>query len=152
MGAIERPSDADSDHEDTPMTSISTIEGIGPAYAAKLQTGGIRTTERLLAAGGTKKGRVALAKECDISEKLVLEWVNRADLMRVKGVGEEYSDLLEHAGVDTVKELATRRADNLHAACLEVCRTKNVVRRPPSESEISRWIAHAKTLDPAVSH
>lgn len=134
------------------MATIATIEGIGPSYADKLRDGGIRTTEKLLAAGGTKKGRKEIAKECGISEKLVLGWVNRADLMRIKGVGEEYSDLLEQAGVDTVKELGKRRADNLHAKCMEVCAAKNVVRRPPSASEVERWVAQAKTLKPAVSH
>jgi len=134
------------------MTTIATIEGIGPAYADKLRRAGIRTTERLLANGGVKRGRQQIAADCDVSEKLVLEWVNRADLMRVKGVGEEYSDLLEQAGVDTVKELATRRPDNLHAACLEVSATKGVVRRVPSMSEVERWVTHAKTLPAAVTY
>lgn len=134
------------------MASIAKIEGIGPAYAEKLAAGGLRTTQKLLEAGGTKAGRKKIAKECDINEKLVLGWVNRADLMRIKGVGEEYSDLLEQAGVDTVKELSKRRPDNLHAACMKVCESKNVVRRPPSASEIERWVEQAKTLPPAVSH
>ncbi len=134
------------------MTTIATIEGIGPAYAEKLRRAGIRTTERLLADGGAKRGRAAIASVCGISEKLVLEWVNRADLMRVRGIGEEYSDLLGQAGVDTVKELATRRPDNLHAACLEVSATKGVVRRVPSAGDVERWVAHAKTLPPMVSH
>jgi len=139
-------------HTEDSMTTIAAIEGIGPAYATKLRAGDIRSTEKLLAAGGTKKGRQSIASQCGVSEKLVLEWVNRADLMRVKGVGEEYSDLLEQAGVDTVKELATRRADNLHAKCLEVSSKENIVRRPPSASEVSRWVAHAKKLKPAVSY
>lgn len=134
------------------MTSISKIEGIGPANAKKLAKAGIRTTERLLAVGGAKKGRKAISTESGINEKMVLGWVNRADLMRVRGVGEEYSDLLEQAGVDTVKELATRRPDNLHAKCLEVCSKKNIVRRPPSASEVERWVGHAKTLDPAIKY
>lgn len=134
------------------MTTITTIEGIGPANAKKLRAAGIKTTEKLLADGGTKKGRKSMAADTDISEKMILEWVNRADLMRVKGVGEEYSDLLEQAGVDTVKELSKRRADNLHAKCLEVAGKKNIVRRPPSAGEVERWVAHAKTLKPAVSH
>jgi predicted flap endonuclease-1-like 5' DNA nuclease len=134
------------------MASISKIEGIGPVYAGKLRQAGIRTTERLLAEGGSRKGRKQIAADCDISDELVLEWVNRADLMRVKGVGEQYSDLLEQAGVDTVKELATRRPDNLHAKCLTVCDKKKVVRRPPSVGEVERWVAHAKELKPAVSY
>ncbi|MEM7341330.1 MAG: DUF4332 domain-containing protein [Actinomycetota bacterium] len=134
------------------MTAIATIEGIGSVYAKKLQEAGIRTTERLLTEGATRKGRKNIAKMCDISEKLVLEWVNRADLMRVRGIGEEYSDLLEHAGVDTVKELAKRKPVNLHAKCLEVAGKKNVVRRPPSSGEVERWVEHAKTLDPVVKY
>lgn len=134
------------------MATIATIEGIGPSFATKLRAGGIRSTGQLLSKGGTKKGRKTIAAKCGISEKLVLEWVNRADLMRVKGIGEEYSDLLEHAGVDTVKELAKRRPDNLHAKCVEIARAKKLVRRPPSVREVERWVAHAKTLDPAVSH
>jgi len=134
------------------MTAITTIEGIGPAHAQRLRVAGIRTTERLLAAAGSKAGRRELAQLCGISEKLVLGWVNRADLMRVRGIGEEYSDLLEQAGVDTVKELATRRPDNLHAACLEASATKGIVRRVPSAGDVERWVAHAKTLGPMVSH
>lgn len=134
------------------MTAITRIEGIGATNASKLSAAGIRSTEKLLAEGGSKKGRKALSAESKISEKMLLEWVNRADLMRVRGIGEEYSDLLEQAGVDTVKELAKRRPDNLHAKCLEVCGKKNIVRRPPSASEVDRWVTHAKTLDPAVSH
>ena len=134
------------------MTSIATIEGIGPAYTEKLREAGIRTTERLLEAGGTKSGRSAIADDCGISETLVMAWVNRADLMRVKGIGEEFSDLLEQAGVDSVKELAARRPDNLLASCKQVSMTKGVVRRVPSASEVEGWVAHAKTLPPVVSH
>lgn len=134
------------------MTAIARIEGIGPKNTEKLAKVGIRTTERLLAEGGAKKGRKSIATASGISERMLLEWVNRADLMRVRGVGEEYSDLLEQAGVDTVKELAKRRADNLHAKCLEVAQKKNIVRRPPSASEVERWVAHAKTLEPAVTY
>lgn len=134
------------------MTSIATIEGIGPAYTDKLKAAGIRTTERLLTAGATRSGRRALADECAISETLVLGWVNRADLLRVRGIGEEFSDLLEQAGVDTVKELATRRPDNLYGKCKEVSATKGVVRRLPSAGEVERWVAHAKTLPPVVMY
>lgn len=134
------------------MTSITRIEGIGAANAKKLAAAGVRTTEGLLKKGGTRSDRKALSAEAGVKEKMLLEWVNRADLMRVRGVGEEYSDLLERAGVDTVKELATRRPDNLHAKCLEVSKKKNVVRRPPSASEVERWVSHAKTLGRAVTY
>ena len=136
------------------MAKLETIEGIGPKYRKAMATGGVTTTQALLAAGGTKTGRKKLAKDSGCSEKLVLGWVNRADLMRVRGVGEEYSDLLECAGVDTVKELRTRKATNLHATMLEVNTAKKnrLVRRPPGLSEVEGWIAHAKTLKPAVTH
>ena len=136
------------------MASLTTIEGIGAKYAKQLKKVGIRGTVSLLNAGCTKKGRKALAKESGISEKLILEWCNRADLMRVKGVGEEYSDLLEHAGVDTVKELRTRKPANLHAKMLEVnsARKVGLVRRPPSLSEVEGWVANAKTLDAVMTY
>lgn len=134
------------------MATISTIEGIGPKYAADLNAAGIRSCEALLKRAGSKKGRKELSGESGISEGLLLEWVNRADLMRVKGVGEEYSDLLERAGVDTCAELAQRNAENLFAKLAEVAASGNIVRRPPSQGEVTRWVAHAKTLDKAVTH
>ncbi len=140
------------------MASIETIEGIGPAQGAKLRAGGIRSCEALLKRAADKKGRVAVAADCGVPEKSVLEWVNRADLMRVKGVGSEYSDLLEAAGVDTVKELRNRNAANLTAKMVEVNdaaikKTKrSIVRRTPALSEVERWVAHAKTLAPMITH
>ena len=134
------------------MASIDAIEGIGVRNATKLRKAGVRTTEALLKNGAAKKGRRALAAETGIGEKMILEWVNRADLMRVRGVGEEYSDLLECAGVDTVKELRTRKAQNLHAKMLEVNAAKGLGRRPPSLSEVERGVAHAKKLPAGVSY
>lgn len=140
------------------MASIEAIEGIGPANGKKLRAAGIRSCEALLKRGGDKKGRKALAESSGIGEGPILEWVNRADLMRVRGVGSEYSDLLEQAGVDTVKELRNRNAENLAAKMVEVNDAaikktkKSIVRRTPALSEVERWVAHAKTLDPAVSH
>ncbi len=134
------------------MTSLATIEGIGPKYAKAMAGCGIKTTERLLKDCGSKAGRKQASKESGCSEKMILEWVNRADLMRIKGVGEEYSDLLEQAGVDTVKELRTRNVENLHAKMLEVNAKKKAVRRPPSLPEVKRWVAHAKKLKPAVTY
>ena len=98
------------------MASIDAIEGIGHKYATKLRKARVRTTEALLKAGATKKGRKDLAEATGLSDHQILEWVNRADLMRVKGVSRQYSDLLEAAGVDTVKELRNRKPANLHAA------------------------------------
>jgi predicted flap endonuclease-1-like 5' DNA nuclease len=131
---------------------IETIEGIGPAFAKKLRKIGVRSTGELLKKGATKKGRVELAEKAGISETLILEWVNLSDLMRVKGVGEEYSDLLEEAGVDTVKELRNRNAANLHAKILEVNAEKKLVRRPPALKAVEDWIKQAKSLPPIVKY
>ncbi len=129
---------------------ISEIEGIGPKYSEKLEGAGIKTVEALLEAGAKPAGRKKLATETEISEKLVLRWVNMADLFRIKGVGEEYSDLLEAAGVDTVKELATRNAENLTKKMEEVNGEKKLVRAVPKLASVEKWVAEAKTLDRAV--
>jgi len=134
------------------MTKILDIEGVGPVYAGKLGKAGIKTVEALLEAGCTPKGRETLAKESGIDKGLILEWVNHADLYRVKGVGEEYSDLLEEAGVDTVVELATRKPENLHTKILEVNAAKKLVRRPPSFKEIVKWVDQAKKLPRVVEY
>ena len=134
------------------MASIDAIEGIGHKYATKLRKARVRTTEALLKLGATKRGRKQLAEATGISERQILEWVNRADLMRIKGVGEEYSDLLEASGVDTVKELRRRNAANLLTAMIEINRKKDLVRRLPTEAMVQRWVDHAKDLDPIVNH
>jgi predicted flap endonuclease-1-like 5' DNA nuclease len=134
------------------MAKLSEIEGIGAVFSEKLAAAGIKSQEKLLEAGGTPKGRKDLAAKSDISEKLILKWVNRADLARVKGVGEEYADLLEVAGVDTVPELAQRRADNLLKKMLEVNEERQLVRSPPTEAMVEKWIAQAKTLPRAIHY
>ena len=134
------------------MAKIADIEGIGPVYAKKLSDIGLKTTEQLLDSCATKKGRMKAAEKTGISEKLILEWVNLADLFRIKGVAEEYSDLLEEAGVDTVVELSRRNAENLHAKILEVNTAKNLTNRPPSLSQVTNWIAQAKTLPRKVEY
>lgn len=134
------------------MAQIIDIEGIGPVFAGKLEEAGIKTTEALLKIGGTPGGRKQIAADTGIDAKKILEWVNRADLMRIRGVGSEYSDLLEASGVDTVKELATRRPDNLHARMIEVNAAKKLVRRPPALAAVEAWVDEAKSLPPAVSH
>ncbi len=136
------------------MASLERIEGIGKKYARALAACGVRTTERLLEEAGTKKGRRSLAERSGCSEAQILEWVNRADLMRIRGVGEEYSDLLERTGVDSVRELRRRNPENLHAALLaRNARSRGrLVRRPPSLSEVERWVAHARELPAVVSH
>ncbi len=132
---------------------IDEIEGIGPAYAAKLTSAGVNTTEDLLERGGKPSGRDSLAAATGISGTLILEWVNHADLMRIPGVGSEYSDLLEAAGVDSPPELARRNAANLAQTFQEVDAARpNMVRRVPSEATIEGWIAAAKGLDRVVEH
>lgn len=134
------------------MTKLTTIEGIGAVYAKKLQAVGIVTVEELLNVGATPKGRKELEEKSGIGHALILEWVNLADLMRIKGVGEEYSDLLEEAGVDTVKELRNRNADNLYAALLSTNAEKKLVRQLPSRRQVADWVSQAKTLPPKVSY
>ena len=134
------------------MSKLTEIEGIGEVYAAKLQAADIDSIEALLETGATPKGRQELEEKTGISHKLILEWVNLADLMRIKGVGEEYSDLLEEAGVDTVKELRHRNPDNLHAALLEANAQKKLVRQVPSRNQVADWIEQAKTLPPKVTY
>ena len=134
------------------MTKISEIEGIGPTYSAKLAEAGVTTTEGLLEVAASPAGRTELAAATGLTTSQILDWCNRADLMRVKGVGEEYSDLLEAAGVDTCRELAQRRADNLHAKLAEVNESKKLVRRPPSLAEVEGWIANSKTLDHVLTY
>ncbi|HEY6068791.1 MAG TPA: DUF4332 domain-containing protein [Gaiellaceae bacterium] len=131
---------------------LNEIEGIGPAYAEKLGAHGLTSVDDLLEHGGTAAGRQTLAEKSGISETLLLEWVNHADLFRINGVGSEYADLLEEAGVDSVPELAQRNAANLAAAMAQVNESKNLVRRAPTESEVAGWIDHAKTLPRAVHH
>ena len=134
------------------MASIDTIEGIGHKQATALRKARIRTVEALLKKGSTRKGRRQVATATKVSEKLILEWVNRADLMRVRGVGEEYSDLLEAAGVDTVKELRRRNPGNLLASMVEVNSKKRLVRRLPTEAMVQRWVEHAGLLEAIVKY
>ncbi len=131
---------------------IEEIEGIGPAYGEKLRAANIADTDGLLKLGASKKGRQELAATTGINEKQILKWVNMVDLCRIKGVGQEYSELLEHAGVDTVKELRNRNAENLAAKMAEVNEQKKLTRRAPSQSEVEAWITHAKTLPPLIEY
>jgi predicted flap endonuclease-1-like 5' DNA nuclease len=131
---------------------IEEIEGVGPAYAAKLAEAGLTSVELLLEQGGAAKGRAAIAEKTGISEKLILRWVNHADLIRLKGVGPQFAELLEAAGVDTVKELRNRNAANLAAKLIEINEAKNIAGTTPNEKQVEGWIEEAKTLDPKVSH
>lgn len=134
------------------MAKIDDIEGIGPAYARKLAGAGVTTTGRLLKLAADAAGRKDLAKQADVTTKQVLEWVNRADLMRIKGVGTQYSDLLEAAGVDTVVELAQRNAQNLFEKMVDVNTAKKLVRQVPSADQVAAWVAQAKKLPRVISH
>jgi predicted flap endonuclease-1-like 5' DNA nuclease len=134
------------------VTKLDEIEGIGPSYATALKNASIDTIEERLAVGGSPAGRDTIAEKSGLSPKLILEWVNHADLMRIKGVGSEYADLLEAAGVDSVPELAQRNAANLAATLGDVNEAKNLVRRVPTEGEVTAWVAEAKTLPRAVQY
>lgn len=131
---------------------IEDIEGIGPAYAEKLATVGIKNTDAFLTHCADRKGRKRVAKDADLSEKHLLKWANLADLMRISGIGPQFSELLEAAGVDTVKELRNRNAENLAAKMKEVQQEKKLTRTAPGVSTVSRWVARAKEMDPVISH
>jgi predicted flap endonuclease-1-like 5' DNA nuclease len=131
---------------------VIDIEGIGPAYATKLTKAGIRSVEALLKNGASPKGRKDIAALSGIDQTLILEWVNRADLYRIKGVARQYSDLLEKAGVDTVVELSKRVAGNLFAKMVEVNQAKNLVNGMPGLKQVESWIAQAKKLPRIVTY
>lgn len=131
---------------------IIDIEGVGEAYAEKLIAAGVTTTDALLKKCAAPAGRKALAEETGISDKLILKWTNHADLIRLHGVGPQFAELLEAAGVDTVKELKHRVAANLQAKMEEVNAEKNLVNRVPSEKELAKMIAEAKELPAVVEY
>ncbi len=131
---------------------IEQIEGIGEQYARKLEALGVGTTEELLSRAATPAGRRSLAQESGISEKLILKWANHADLFRIKGVAGQFAELLEAAGVDTVKELRHRVAANLYARLVETNDTRNLCNRVPSETEVQRMIDQAKELPPIMTY
>ena len=131
---------------------IIEIEGVGDVYAAKLNEAGVATTEDLLAKCAKKRGRVALAEATGISEKLVLRWTNHADLMRISGIAGQFAELLEAAGVDTVKEFRHRVAANLQPKLEEVNAAKHICGRVPAVSEVEKMIAQAKELEPVIAY
>ena len=131
---------------------IIDIEGVGEVYAEKLIAAGIKTPEQLLAKCAAPKGRKELEEATEISGKLILKWTNHADLYRIHGVGPQFAELLEAAGVDTVKELAHRRADNLAAKMVEVNEEKHLVRRVPVEKEVQKMIDQAKELPAKMTY
>lgn len=132
--------------------SLVAIEGIGEVFAEKLKAAGAVSLASLLEIGATRDGRQKLGKKTGINPQLILEWVNRADLFRIKGVGEEYSDLLEAAGVDTVVELAQRKAENLYQKMVATNAEKKLVRKLPTQAQVAGWIVQAKELPRVVSY
>jgi len=134
------------------MVSLENVEGIGKISAQKLSWAGIESTDSLLERGATRRGRQIIAGETGLSSKRILEWVNRVDLFRIKGVGEEYADLLEAAGVDSVMELALRNPENLTEKIAEINQQKDLVRRQPSLKVVKRWITEAQKLPRVVEY
>ncbi len=131
---------------------IEEIEGIGPVYGKKLAAAGVNTTGQLLKRGAKPAGRKELEEATGISHAHILTWCNLADLMRVNGVGKQYSELLEAAGVDTIKELRNRNAANLAVKMKEVNDAKKLCRSAPSEKSVAKWVAQAKKTTPAISY
>ena len=134
------------------MAKLSEIEGIGEAYSGKLKEAGITSLENLLEICCDKKGRKEAAEKSGISEKQILNWVNRADLSRIKGVSTQYADLLKFSGVDTVPELALRNPENLQIKMSEINEAKKLVRKEPVVSQVRDWIAQAKELPRVITH
>ena len=131
---------------------IEEIEGIGKVFAAKLTDAGIATTAALLKACADPKGRRTLAEKTAIDAERLLKWANMADLMRIRGVGKQYAELLEASGVDTVKELKHRNAANLVVKMAELNDTKKLTRAVPAEKMVAGWIEQAKALSPAITY
>jgi predicted flap endonuclease-1-like 5' DNA nuclease len=134
------------------MAKLEDIEGIGKKYAAKLKASGVRGTGDLLRKGATPAGRKEISNKSGVSHTLVLEWVNHVDLYRIKGVGSEYSDLLEEAGVDTIPELQQRKADNLYEKMREINTAKKFVRKLPTAKQVADWINQAKKLRRIITY
>ncbi len=134
------------------MAKLNKIEVIGTTYVEKLKNSGITTTEVLLEKGATPKGRKEIAQLTGISEDRILRWVNLSDLFRIKGIGEEYSDLLEAAGVDTVPEMAKRNPESLYDMLVNVNEKKHFVRQIPSRTTIATWVENAKNLPKVIKY
>lgn len=134
------------------MSKLTTIEGIGPAMSSKLKEGGIRSINALLEAGATPGGRKEVSTHCGIPAGQILKFVNHADLMRIKGVGGEYAELLEAAGVDSVPELAMRNPTNLAARMMDENAKRKLVRLVPSAATVAKWVDQAKRMERVVRH
>ena len=134
------------------MVRLIEIEGVGVVYAQKLKAAGIRGSKSFLDCGASRKDRKELAEKTGIDEGLILQWLNHVDLMRIRGVGEEYSDLLEAAGVDTIAELARRSPDNLYKTVAAVNQEKKLVRKMPTRDQVAGWIAQAGKLPKVLTY
>jgi predicted flap endonuclease-1-like 5' DNA nuclease len=134
------------------MAALVDIEGIGPAYAAKLNAAGVTSQEKLLEMGATPKGRKEIAEKSEIPDTLILKWINHCDLIRIKGIGAEYAEILEASGIDTVPELAHRKPDNLLAKMQEVNEAKKLVRQLPTLKQVTDWVEQAKVLPRIVNY
>jgi len=131
---------------------IEDIEGIGPSFGAKLREAGISSVGKLLEKGAGPSGRKSIAEQTGIDSARILKWVNLSDLCRISGISTQYSELLEAAGVDTVKELRNRNAENLHLKIVEVNAAKKLVRKTPALKSIQSWVEQAKSMAPAVTY
>lgn len=134
------------------MAKVIDVEGIGPKYAKKLSEAGIKTTDTLLKKGATPAGRKEIAEKTGIGHELILDWVNYVDLYRIKGIGSEYSELLEKSGVDTVVELSKRKPENLVKTMEETNKQKKLVRKLPALSLVTDWIEQAKKLPRVIKY
>ena len=134
------------------MASIAAVAALSQRDATKLRKAGVRTTDVLLKTAGTRTGRRRLARETGLAERDILAWVNCADLMRIKGIGSEYAELLGMAGVDTIRELRRRNPDRLLEAMVELNLRRRLVRRLPTDGMVADWVATAKTIEPSVTH
>lgn len=134
------------------MAKITDVEGIGPKFAEKLSAAGVDSTDDLAEKGRTPAGRKALVEASGIASDKILTWVNMVDLMRVKGVGAEFAELLQASGVDTVKELRRRNVANLAAKMAEVNEDKKLTRVVPSEKVVTKWVDAAKEMEPGVEY
>ena len=134
------------------MAQLETVEGIAGVYAAKLRASGVKTTGALLEMGATARGRQEIEAKSGISHKLILRWVNQCDLCRIRGVGQDYAELLEVSGVDTVPELAQRKAQALRARMTEANARRRCVRQLPALKAVERWIQQAKSLPRVVKY
>lgn len=131
---------------------IIDIEGVGDVYAEKLTAVGIVKVDDLLQKCATPKGRAELAEQTGISDKLILRWTNHADLFRIKGVGPQFAELLEAAGVDTVKEFRHRVAENLQPKLAELNEERHICGRVPAVVEVQKMIDLAKELEPKITY